>query len=79
MNSRHDKPRRYRALVLTSCHFNRIHYLLLKLHQYWPQAPLDKALSRSLNYAIRNQAGPLTCSFQQLKNFFIEKDNSDGD
>ena len=31
---RHAKPRRYRALVLTSCRFNRIHYLLLKLHQY---------------------------------------------
>jgi hypothetical protein len=24
MNLRHDKPRRYRALVLTSCYFNRI-------------------------------------------------------
>jgi len=45
------------------------------------EALLDKALSRSLNYAIRNQAGQLTCMFPAIyiRSSVVETNHLDGD
>jgi len=52
-----------------------------KLTHYPLEALLDKALSRSLNYAIRNQAGPLTCMFPAIyiRSSVVETNHLDGD